>query len=148
MSVKHLGEYIFLAITLLLFAASGIELACGTPPAAIGKSLESSTVDCTTKEVGKSIAQYSGIVSDVIKGNTDAEGHINADAIRGAATSFAVDDGMCVLADALSKAFAPSGGTKVSISSARTHSELHAVFETIRTEKAPGKTFKTAAGTL
>jgi hypothetical protein len=116
-----------------------------------GKATIKSGVDCTISNRAQLTNELGAAMDQLLLRATSGDGHVDKAAMKDAAKSFAIDTGMCVLADAFTRAMSPKSATPsapqlspVEVSP----DELAALFDEIRRERAPGVKYHTRAGDI
>jgi len=135
----------------------GISVSCGSTdctanpkdPACVAKSVGE---DCTASSVADAIAKYGPQVEGILTSTPrNPDGSVNYTAILSAVEQDVASAGMCAIAEIFSKyvfAAAPSTPRTAASSPTPTPDEAKTLFDKLRAEHAPGKTFKTSKGTL
>lgn len=111
--------------------------------------VKSDVVDCTKNEISGLTKQFGPLVDSlIIAGLDQSTGKLNWDPIKTATKDFAQDTGMCVLASSVQRVLR-AGKPGASLSPLKVdEASIMSGFDAVRSEKAPGKKFKTAEGAL
>lgn len=146
---------VFLAIfasIVTAFACSGVDCKDPKNAANAGCIIGSAAVECTGGDVTGAIAKYGPTVRDIVQNGTKPDGSIDYGTIGGKLEQAVIDYGWCVVSDVFShyvfnKKVAVGSGSGSSAPEP-TPAAARDAFDQLRKKLAPGKSFKTAAGTL
>lgn len=136
-----------LPVALLVALFCACSTSCSEGLKTEGKRIASSTVDCGTAKAREAIAQYGGVVEAAVELATGTDGKVDRAKLADSAKSFAVDTGMCVLADLVTRHLAPKTADPNAPQSSALEAdplELRAAFY----ELAGGRAYQTPHGTL
>lgn len=115
-----------------------------------GKALAKEMVDCTTATAKNAVVQFAPVLEGYLVRAIDGNGHVDTDAVKSVAKSFAPEIGGCVIADVFARALKPApvqAGAPAASPLTADPASLHETFEAVRVQLG-GKTFHTAHGDL
>jgi len=137
-------------LAVFLLGAAVIPSASGcTKGAAIaaGKSV----VDCTKGAAPELVTEFSPVLEQLISRATGGDGHVDKASVLAGVKNFGVDVGGCVLATVVARALAPAPADPNAPKSSpliADAADLRSIFDSIRTTRLGGATFRTDAGPL
>lgn len=139
---------LFLSILAIASACCGAAQRCAEPAHRneLSCAVLHDVVDCTTTNAKTLIDQFEPAVIALLTGATSPDGVISWDKIEPAVSSFAVADGMCVLADVVGQLTRRSGAAGTPGSP--TFESVSIGFDKVRAKLAPGVRFKTPSGEI
>lgn len=115
-----------------------------------GGALKDSVIDCTTSNITTLTKQFGPTVDALVLTSLDpSTGKMDWNPLKSAAKNFGADTGMCVLANAVSKLFAPASADEPQSSPLLVDKQsVLEGFNELRSSNANGKQFKLTTGVL
>jgi len=134
------------ALVLLLAPLSSCSWFKGEAQHDVGK-----LIDCAAGQLGSTVRELRPMVDDVLIESITGDAKLDQDRILDVTKNFASDVGMCLFADAVTRALKPVSEDPQAPRASPLVADptsLRCMFNVVRAKHAPGKQYKTEAGTL